>query len=589
MTRLSVWAPDAERVDVLLGADGADRRAMAPVEGDPERPGWWALEAPEAAHGTRYAFSLDGGPARPDPRSRWQPDGPLEPSAVLDPAVLGWTDGAWRGRPWSSAVVYELHIGTFTAEGTFDGAIGRLDHLVDLGVTAVELLPVAEAPGERGWGYDGVDLWAAHHAYGGPEGLARLVDAAHARGLAVILDVVYNHLGPAGNFLGEFGPYFTDRYSTPWGQAINVDGPGSDEVRRFIIDNACAWLADLHLDGLRLDAVHAIIDQSALPILEELAGAVGALAAHLGRPLWLIAESDRNDPRVVQSPEAGGFGLTASWNDDWHHALHSALTGDRSGYYEDYGPLSLVARTFERVFAYGRDWSVHRGRHHGRPAGDLPRSRWLAYLQNHDQVGNRAAGDRMAAMVATGRLMVGAALVCLGPAVPMLWMGEEWAASTPWQYFTDHQDPELGRAVSEGRKREFSYFGWDPDDVPDPQDRATFERSVLRWDELGGAGHAEVLAWHRQLLALRRDWPDLVADRPEDTAATADDRGGWLEVRRGRVRLHVNLGQAERSFDVPGGSALLAASQGGIAVQGAAVVVPPDAVAVTGPAAGPGG
>jgi maltooligosyltrehalose trehalohydrolase len=577
MTVFSVWAPDHESVTLLV--ESPDSRSVEMAAGE---QGWWHVDVPEAPPGTRYRFSVDGGPGRPDPRSRWQPEGIDGASATVDHSAFAWTDARWRGRTWPSVVLYELHIGTFSAEGTFDAAIGRLDHLVDLGVNAIEVLPVAESSGERGWGYDGVDLWAPHHAYGGPDGFKRLVDAAHARGIAVVLDVVYNHLGPAGNYLGEFGPYFTDRYETPWGQAVNVDGPGSDEVRRFIIDNACAWMVDYHVDGLRLDAVHAIIDQSALPILEELAATVDDLAGHLGRPLWLIAESDRNDPRLVASRQAGGFGLTASWNDDWHHALHSALTGDRSGYYEDYGPLSLVARCFTRVYAYGRDWSAHRNRHHGRPAGDLPRHAFLAYLQNHDQIGNRAIGERSAALMSPGRLRVAAALVLCGPFVPMLYMGEEWGASTPWQYFTDHPDAELGAAVSEGRKSEFSYFGWDPDDVPDPQDSATRDRSVLDWSELSAPPHAGLLAWHRALLELRRALPELTSAGPHDTLAVADDVAGTLQIHRRGVVLNVNVGASPQRFEVPGSQSVLLASDDAVEHGPGWVLVPPDAVVITG-------
>jgi maltooligosyltrehalose trehalohydrolase len=574
VTEFAVWAPGHRSVELVVG----DRPGVAMFEAP---GGWWRLDRPDAGPGTRYGFAVDGGPARPDPRSPSQPDGVNGLSETVDHSTFGWTDQAWRGRHWPSAVLYEMHIGTFTEEGTFDAAIGRLDHLVTLGVNAVEVLPVAEANGERGWGYDGVDLWAPHHAYGGPDGFKRFVDAAHGRGLAVVLDVVYNHLGPAGNYLSEFGPYFTDRYSTPWGSAINVDGTGSDEVRRFIIDNACMWFADYHVDGLRLDAVHAIVDQSALPILEEMASTVDQFAAHLGRPLWLIAESDRNDPSLVASREAGGFGLTASWSDDYHHALHASLIGDRSGYYEDYGLLSQVARSLERVYVYGRDYSPHRDRHHGRPAGSLPRTRFLGYLQNHDQIGNRAVGERSAGLLPTGRLMVGAALVLTAPFVPMLFMGEEWAASTPWQYFTDHPDPDLGHAVSEGRRKEFAAFGWAPEDVPDPQDRATRDRSVLRWDELDAEPHRSVLEWHRTLLALRRDVPALSADGPDDTTVAVSDDEQWLQVQRGPVAISVNLSATSRRFALGGTSTLLAASSDGVAMGEGWVEVPADAVALT--------
>ncbi|MGH8917506.1 MAG: malto-oligosyltrehalose trehalohydrolase, partial [Actinomycetes bacterium] len=435
--------------------------------------------------------------------------------------------------------------------------------------------------GDRGWGYDGVLLWAPHHAYGGPDGFKRLVDAAHGRGLAVILDVVYNHLGPAGNYLAGYGPYFTDRYQTPWGSAVNFDGDGSDEVRRFVIDNASMWLACYHVDGLRLDAVHAIHDDSALPILEELAVAVGSLADRLGRPLWLIAESDRNDPTLVIPREAGGSGLDASWNDDFHHALHAVLTGERGGYYEDYGTLAQVARSLEQVYVYGRDFSPFRNRHHGRPAGDVSRGRFLAYLQNHDQVGNRAVGERSAALMSPGRLKIGAALVLCGPCVPMLFQGEEWAASTPFQYFTDHRHPDLGRAVSEGRRSEFSAFGWSAADIPDPQDPATRDRSVLQWAEVDAPAHQDMLSWHRELIGLRRSWPELADSTRPNTRVVVDEDAGWLQMRRGRLQVTVNLATEARRVALPAPGALLLASDQEARVENGAVVLGPDSVVVT--------
>lgn len=573
MTGFSVWAPGHDRVDLVLDHD---RLPMAP---DPSG-GWWRLEV-DAPSGTRYRFAVDGGAPRPDPRSPSQPEGIDGPSETVDHGSFEWGDTDWRGQRWGSAVIYELHVGTFTPAGTFDAAVERLDHLVDLGVTTIEVLPIAEGSGERGWGYDGVDLWAPHHAYGGPNGFKRLVDAAHRRGLSVVLDVVYNHLGPAGNYLAEFGPYFTDRYSTPWGSAINVDGAGSDEVRRWIIDNAAMWMTEYHVDGLRLDAVHAIIDQSALHLLEEMAVRVDALADHLGRPLWLIAESDRNDPRLVASREAGGFGLTASWSDDYHHALHAALAGDRSGYYEDFGSLAQVARALNEVYVYGRDYSPHRDRSHGRPVGDLPRHRFLGYLQNHDQIGNRAVGERSAALMSPERLRVAAALVLTAPFVPMLFQGEEWAASTPWQYFTNHTDTALGEAVREGRRKEFAVFGWAPEDVPDPQDPATRHRSVLRWNEIDTEPHRSILDWHRRLLALRREIPALTAAAPADTRAEADDRAGWLKIRRGEVLVTANLGKEPARIPLDGPSRLLAGSDERIVLGEGWIEVPPDAVALT--------
>jgi maltooligosyltrehalose trehalohydrolase len=579
MTTLRVWAPDHDRVEAVL--DGG-RRTMEPADGD-----WWRLELEGAGHGTRYRFSIDGGPPRPDPRSGWQPEGVDGPSAVVDHDAHRWADGAWKGARLASAVLYELHVGTFSEAGTFDGAIGHLDELVALGVDAVELLPVAEFGGSRGWGYDGVLLYAPHHGYGGPDGLKRLVDACHARGLAVVLDVVYNHLGPAGNYLAEYGPYFTDRYHTPWGSAVNFDGPGSDEVRRFVVDNARQWLVDYHVDGLRLDAVHAIHDEGALHILEELAEAAHAVADATGREKWVIAESDLNDPRLVRSPEAGGYGLDASWSDDFHHALHALLTGERDGYYADYGSVGQLARALERVYVFGRDWSPLRGRHHGRAVGDLPGSRFLGYLQNHDQIGNRAVGERTAALLPPGRLRVAAALVLLAPFVPMLFQGEEWGASTPWQYFTDHTDPELGRAVREGRRREFAAFGWDPEQVPDPQDPATFARSRLDRAERGRPPHRELLAWHRAVIGLRRARPELrVADRRQVRVEWSEE-GRWLVLWRAAVAVAANLADHPQTLPVAGAPQLLLASEdAGVTVAGGTVTLPPDAVAVLGPAEG---
>ena len=439
-------------------ADGARRRRVVACA-------TW----PAAGAGSRYGFSIDGGPVRPDPRSPSQPDGVDGLSAVVDHRAFAWSDATWRGVALPGSVLYELHVGTFSAEGTFDGVIAHLDHLVELGVDAIELLPVCEFSGNRGWGYDGVDLFAPHHAYGGPEGLKRLVDACHRAGLGVVLDVVYNHLGPAGNYLAEFGPYFTDRHQTGWGDAVNMDGPGSDEVRRFVVDNALMWLRDYHGDGLRLDAVHAIVDTSARHILEQLAVEVDALAAHVRKPLFLIAESDRNDPALVRARAAGGLGLAAAWADEWHHGLHTVLTGEHDGYYEDFGTGAVLAKALRQAWVHDGTYSPHRGRAHGRPVTGLTGDRFVIATQTHDQVGNRATGERLAALTTEGRVKVAAALLLTAPFVPMLFMGEEWAASTPFQYFTDHQDPALGQAVTEGRRHEFAAFGWDPDGVPDPQ------------------------------------------------------------------------------------------------------------------------
>ncbi|MEA2972912.1 MAG: maltooligosyltrehalose trehalohydrolase [Actinomycetota bacterium] len=549
---IAVWAPRAKRVDLVI--DGVRR---VPMDGPDER-GWFRAQTMIGVDES-YGFSLEGGPVRPDPRSRWQPDGVDGLSRAVDHTAFDWTDGTWRGRPLTGqSVIYELHMGTFSPEGTFDGAIDRLDHLVDLGVDVVELLPVAQFPGRWGWGYDGVDLFAPHDAYGGPDGLKRLVDAAHARGLAVVIDVVYNHLGPAGNYLREFGPYFTDRYNTPWGEAVNFDGAGSDEVRGFVIDNALVWLRDYHADGLRLDAVHAILDTSAVHVLEEMAVRVADLADDVGRPLFLVAESDLNDPRLVRPRGLGGYGLDAQWSDDFHHALHAVVTGEQAGYYADFGSIGQLAKALQQAFVHDGEYSPFRQRRHGRPPTGVPAVRFLAYLQNHDQVGNRATGERSSMLVEPGLLKVAAALVLLGPSVPMLFAGEEWAASTPFLYFTDHQDEELGRLVSEGRRREFASFGWAPDDVPDPQSPKTFEQSKLDWDEVGDGVHQEFLDWHRRLIALRRSEPALSSGTFDDLDVRFDEDERWLVLERGDLSIAANFSAEPRRIPGLAGELVLA-------------------------------
>lgn len=533
MTAFEVWAPGARKVELVL-----DEGRHALERGD---FGYWRTER-AAAEGTTYRFSVDGGNPVPDPRSNHQPEGVHGPSAVVDHNTFRWTDDGWRGAPLSAAVVYEAHIGTFTPEGTFEGAIARLDHLVDLGVTHLELMPVAEFPGNRGWGYDGVDLYAPHQAYGGPHGLKELVDACHGRGLAVILDVVYNHLGPDGNYLSSFGPYFSDRYSTPWGDAINFDGPRSDEVRDFFTGNAEHWLEHYHLDGLRVDAVHAILDLSAMHILEELARRVDALEARLGRTLSVILESDLNDPRLVTPYEAGGYGADAQWSDDFHHALHALLTGETAGYYADFGGVEHVAQALQRAFVYDGSYSEFRDRRHGKRPEGLSGHRFLGYLQNHDQVGNRATGQRSGHLMSTDLLKVGAGLVMTSPFVPMLFQGEEWGATTPFQYFTDHTDAELGATVSKGRRSDFESFGWDPKQIPDPQDPATFDTSVLDWSEPEDGDHLELLDWHRALIGLRRSSSDLTDGRLDLVDCTFDEDARWLVVERGSLSICCTFG-----------------------------------------------
>jgi malto-oligosyltrehalose trehalohydrolase len=574
VSEFRVWAPAADSVVVVV--DGGSY-PMAPQDGD-----WWAADVPGSAHATDYSFRLDGGDLLADPRSPWQPQGVRGPSRLYDHGRFAWTDAGWRGVPLAGAVIYELHVGTFTPAGTFDAAIERLDHLAGLGVDAVELMPVAAFPGPRGWGYDGIGLWAVHEPYGGPDGLKRLVDACHARGLGVLLDVVYNHVG-IGNRLGDFGPYFTDAHTTPWGPAVNLDQPGSDEVRAFVIGNALMWLRDYHLDGLRLDAVHAFADHRALPLLEELAAEVDAQAARLGRELVLIAESDLNDPRLVTAREAGGTGLAAQWSDDFHHALHAALTGERQGYYADFGTLEVLAQTLTRVFRHDGSWSSFRGRSHGRPvdAARTPAHRFLGYLQDHDQIGNRAVGDRIADLVPDGLLRVGAGLVLTAPFTPMLFMGEEWGADTPWQYFTSHEETWLATAVREGRRAEFAAHGWDAADVPDPEDPQTFIRSQLDWSQLASQQHAGLLAWYRELIALRRARPELTDPRLDRVAAGYDEEARWLVVARGRLLIVASLGDVPLLVPLPEPpTAILAASRPGVRPAETGVTMPGASLAV---------
>jgi len=566
-----VWAPKASEVTLVAGSD----RIVMKAEAD----GWWVAPR-QRRPGERYGYILDGEGPFPDPRSPSQPDGVHGLSEVVDHGAFRWTDDRWQAPPLASAVIYELHVGTFSPEGTFDGAIARLPHLVDLGVTHVELMPVAEFSGTRGWGYDGVDLFAPHHAYGGPDGLKRLVDACHAHGLAVLLDVVYNHLGPAGNYLGRFGPYFTTRYRTPWGDAVNLDGPGSPEVRRFFCDNAAMWLRDYHIDGLRLDAVHAFVDASAVHFLEQLSTEVDVLEATLGRHLVLIAESDLNDPRIVRSREAHGYGIDAQWNDDFHHALHAVLTGERAGYYEDFGSLSDLAAALQHAFVYARRLSDHRARRHGRTPRDLPGWRFIVAAQNHDQVGNRAAGERLNHLVTTGRARIAAAVLLTAPFVPMLFQGEEWAASAPFQYFTAHVDPELARLVSEGRRQEFATFGWLPTLVPDPQAPETFSASRLDWDELGLPEHRECLEWYRALIALRRRTPALLDGAYERCAVSWDDHAQWILIQRRNIAVACNPSLQPRTIEVGKPTCLLLASDDRVQVKETSCDLPPESVAV---------
>nr|WP_124711034.1 malto-oligosyltrehalose trehalohydrolase [Gordonia insulae] len=554
---IRVWAPTAETVSLLAATAGGDE-ARTPMRRDPADHEWWipaddhpgADPHPDAAAAAaaevRYRFIVDGGDPTPDPRSVWLPDGVHGASALHRVDESRWTDGDWPGVDVRGAVLYELHIGTFTPDGTFDSAIERLDHLVELGVDVVEVMPINAFNGTYGWGYDGVAWYAVHEPYGGPDGFARFVDACHHRGLGVVLDVVYNHLGPSGNYLPRFGPYLSEGI-TSWGSSVNLSGPDSDEVRAFIIGNALRWFRDFHVDGLRLDAVHALVDHRAVHLLEELAVATDELAAELGRPLSLIAESDLNDPRLILPRNRGGLGLTAQWDDDIHHAIHTAVSGERQGYYADFGSLGALAKVLRGGFFHDGTYSSFRRRHHGRPVPTdlVPADTLLAYTCNHDQIGNRAVGDRPSANLTGGQLAIKAALVLLSPFTPMLFMGEEWAADTPFAFFTSHPEPELGEAVRTGRRGEFAEHGWDAAEVPDPQDPATFTSSRLDWTELDEPTHRRMLAFYRDLIALRRTEDEFRHNDFASVGTAFDEDAGWFTMYRGNWAVVCTLTAAD--------------------------------------------
>jgi len=525
--------------------------------------GWWTPDGPvpDPALEVDYGYLIDDSDSPlPDPRSRRQPAGVHQRSRTFDPRSYTWHDGDWTGRQLAGSMIYELHVGTFTPEGTLDAAIGKLGHLRSIGVDLVELLPVNAVNGTHNWGYDGVLWHAVHEPYGGPAAYVRFVDACHAAGLGVIQDVVYNHLGPSGNYLPLFGPYLKEGSNT-WGELVNLDGDGSAEVRRYILDNVRMWLDDYHVDGLRLDAVHALDDSSPVHLLEEMAVEVAALSAHQRRPLTLIAESDLNDPTLITPREAGGYGLDAQWSDDFHHALHVALTGETQGYYADFAPLAALAKVCERGFFHDGTYSSFRGRDHGRPVDTdhMPTWRLVVANQNHDQVGNRAVGDRLSdpapGHLDDDQLACAALLTIAGPFTPMLFQGEEWAASTPFQFFTSHPEPELGAATAEGRIAEFAEHGWDAAEVPDPQDPATFERSKLDWREPATARGERLLEVYRRLAALRRTLPELTDPSFTHVRCTADEETRLFTLRRGTgdrgLLIAVNFGDAPVTLPVP--------------------------------------
>jgi maltooligosyltrehalose trehalohydrolase len=576
MHEFTVWAPHARKVAVKIG------EATYPMRGPSDR-GWWSAAVEEAGAGTDYGFVLDEDAiAWPDPRSQWQPNGVHGASRVYDQSAFVWSDGGWQAPPLARAVIYELHVGTFTPRGTFDSAIERLDYLAELGITHVELMPVAAFPGAYGWGYDGASLFAVTDLYGGTDGLKRLVDASHARGLTVLLDVVYNHFGPVGNYSGKYGPYLTDKHRTPWGGAVNLEDWGSDEVRRFFCDNALMWMRDYHVDGLRLDAVHEFVDRSAVHFVEQLSDEVRELSRKLGRRLVLIAESDLNDPRVVKPCAIGGYGMNAQWSDDFHHALFAVLHsgGKERGYYVDFGSVAKLAKALTKTFVQDGTYSKYRGRNHGRPADDLSPQQFLGYIQTHDQVGNRAVGDRVEQIVGMDRAKVAAGIVLTAPFIPMIFQGEEFAASTPFQYFAHHEDPEMARAVKEGRRGEFAAFGWNPADIPDPESVETFQRSKLRWDEVHQGRHEEMLEWYRRLIQLRRGSPSLNDGEPGQTTASFSEEKKWLVIERGAVTVMGNLGTEAVELDNPRRLPLLLASRADVELAGDRVSLPANTLAI---------
>ncbi|TFD19782.1 malto-oligosyltrehalose trehalohydrolase [Cryobacterium sp. TMT2-23] len=572
-----VWAPTATTMAVALSDDTQVLTRQA--------DGWWRAPRPAGDGPVDYGFLVDGEGPFPDPRSRHQPNGVHGATRTFDAGEHVWGDQRWTGRQLAGSIIYELHLGTFTPEGTLAAAAERLPHLASIGVDFVELLPVNAFNGTHNWGYDGVLWYAVHDGYGGPAAYQGFVDACHQAGIGVIQDVVYNHLGPSGNYLPQYGPYLSQAGGTSWGSSLNLDGPDSDPVRQYIIDNALMWLGDYHVDGLRLDAVHALHDERATHLLEELGSAVDALSASVGRPLSLIAESDLNDPRMITPREAGGYGLTAQWSDDFHHAVHVSLTGETSGYYADFEPLGALAKVLTRGFFHDGTFSSFRARTHGRPIDTKKTPAWRLVVgsQNHDQIGNRATGDRLPATLDAGQLAIAATLTLLGPFTPMLFMGEEWGAGTPWQFFTSHPEPELGEATRKGRIGEFARMGWDPAAVPDPQDPATFTRSKLDWDETARPEHARLLAFYQALAGLRRSQAGFTDPSLDRVAVDFDEHERWLRVTRGDTQILLNLAAVARRVPAEAGAVLLEFAAEGEAVRGrdaSAVLLSPHAVAI---------
>ena len=572
MNKVNLWAPEKKEVILISG----DQKIAMTKNAN----GHWLASDFVQTENEDYAFLVDGEGPFPDPRSLWQPKGIYGPSRWVDHSKFPWEDHHWKGMPLTSSnIIYELHTGTFTPEGTFEALEKKLDYLLELGIDAIELMPVNGFSGNRGWGYDGVNLFAVYSPYGGPTALKKLINSAHKKGIAVILDVVYNHLGPDGNFLGKFAPYFTDKYKTPWGAAINYDSAHSDEVRKFIIDNALMWLRDYHFDGLRLDAVHAIVDNSATHILEEIHIEVDKLKKTTGKEYFLIAESDLNDPRLITSQAEGGFGLDAQWSDDFHHAIHSSLTGEVGGYYEDFGELSQIAKAYQNSYVYDGIYSKHRKRRHGRQHLKTSGKHFLSYIQNHDQIGNRAKGDRINSLISINRLKIASALNILSPFVAMLFQGEEWAASSPFQFFCHHQDPAIAEATRKGRISEFMSFGWKKDEIPDPQNESTFLNSKLDWEEKNQNYHLEIQSWYKELIKIRKTF---LKDNLGEIQAQYDQINDTIRIRSSELMILINLSEQNQELELPKHSNILLSSIVNLTHRAETVTLIKDSVVIIG-------
>lgn len=545
-TKFTVWAPMRDRLSVRI-VEPEERL----IELNKDEWGYWQGTAEDVAPGSLYFYRLDGEIDRPDPASHHQPQGVHKPSEVIDQQSYSWEDGDWEGIPLGSMIIYELHVGTFTPRGTFAAIIEKLPYLKDVGVNTIEIMPVAQFPGDRNWGYDGVYIYGVQNSYGGPTGLKQLVDACHREGIAVILDVVYNHLGPEGNYLWDYGPYFTDKYRTPWGNALNFDDAYSNEVRNYFLENALYWLENYHIDGLRLDAIHAIYDMSAQPFLQQLGYRVAELP---GRHRYLIAESDLNDMRVLRSPELGGFGLDGQWCDEFHHTLHTLLTGENDGYYSEFGTMKQLETAYKQGYVYDGIYSPHRKRNHGNSPQGFSSERFVVCIQNHDQVGNRFGGDRLSTLVEFEALKLAAGAMLLSPFVPMLFMGEEFGEEAPFMYFVSHTDPGLIEAVRKGRAEEFKSFGWKKE-VPDPQGDAVLMQSKLNWDKIEQGKYGVLRSLYKHLIQLRQKTPALATLEKNNLEAQSLEEEKILWVYRhtpeNKVFYIMNFHHQAYSFSLP--------------------------------------